>query len=68
MIDLLFIFLGLYNFKFFKTNTSNETVSGGENKLSKQKIQNIRNPFISKMIKKETKDRNQSERKNIMKE
>ena len=68
MIDLLFIFLGLYNFKFFKTNTSNETVSGGENKLSKQKIQNIRNPFISKMIKKEIKDRNQSERKNIMKE
>ena len=55
MIDLLFIFLGLYNFKFFKTNTSNETVSGGENKLSKQKIQNIRNPFISKMIKKEIK-------------
>ena len=39
----------------FKTNTSNETVSGGENKLSKQKIQNIRNPFISKMIKKEIK-------------
>ena len=68
MIDLLFIFLGLYNFKFFKTNTSNETVSGGENKLSKQKIQNIRNLFISKMIKKEIKDRNQSERKNIMKE
>ena len=58
MIDLLFIFLGLYNFKFFKTNTSNETVSGGENKLSKQKIQNIRNLFISKMIKKEIKDRN----------
>ena len=30
-------------------------MSGGENKLSKQKIQNIRNPFISKMIKKEIK-------------
>ena len=55
MIDLLFIFLGYTILSLFKTNTSNETVSGGENKLSKQKIQNIRNPFISKMIKKEIK-------------